>query len=153
MSKISLIALDMDGTLLNSALKISKANQQSIRDAIACGTEIVISTGRAYQGIPVGIYENTIPLNIFLPIAEKLSKYDILLHVFADGQCFNQSSQTSVIEKLPCSEIFKQFLHNAGIGIAMNNTDSKVKGAADFVSLSNNEDGVAYAIKHFLTNH
>ncbi len=35
----------------------------------------------------------------------------------------------------------------AGIGVAMENADEKVKSHADFVTLSNTEDGVAYAIE------
>ncbi|MCX7796717.1 MAG: Cof-type HAD-IIB family hydrolase [bacterium] len=35
----------------------------------------------------------------------------------------------------------------AGIGVAMGNADEKVKNSADFITLSNTEDGVAYAIE------
>ncbi|MGC8971910.1 MAG: Cof-type HAD-IIB family hydrolase [bacterium] len=38
-----------------------------------------------------------------------------------------------------------------GIGVAMGNADEKVKKSADFVTLSNTEDGVAHAIEMFLT--
>jgi hypothetical protein len=38
----------------------------------------------------------------------------------------------------------------AGIGVAMGNADEKVKKVADFITLSNTEDGVAYAIKKFI---
>lgn len=40
----------------------------------------------------------------------------------------------------------------AGLGIAMKNAQDVVKQAADFITLSNDEDGVAYAVKKFYLN-
>ena len=40
-------------------------------------------------------------------------------------------------------------LKTAGCGIAMGNADQAVKAAADRVTLSNNEDGIAYAIRNW----
>ena len=40
-------------------------------------------------------------------------------------------------------------LRAAGYGVAMGNAEDAVKEAADFVTISNNEDGVAYALKNF----
>lgn len=37
----------------------------------------------------------------------------------------------------------------AGLGIAMENAQDVVKQAADFITLSNEEDGVAYAVEKF----
>ena len=37
----------------------------------------------------------------------------------------------------------------AGIGVAMGNAQQLLKDSADFISLSNEEDGVAYAIERF----
>lgn len=44
--KIKLIALDLDGTLLNSNLEISKSNQEAIAKAVAKGIHVMFSTGR-----------------------------------------------------------------------------------------------------------
>jgi hydroxymethylpyrimidine pyrophosphatase-like HAD family hydrolase len=41
-------------------------------------------------------------------------------------------------------------LRAAGIGVAMANATACVKAAADHVTLSNNEDGIAAALAHFL---
>ena len=38
----------------------------------------------------------------------------------------------------------------AGIGVAMGNADKEIKAAADFITKTNEEDGVAYAIKTFI---
>ena len=41
-------------------------------------------------------------------------------------------------------------LRAAGVGVAMGNADPAVKAAADMVTLSNNEDGIAYALEKLL---
>ena len=40
-------------------------------------------------------------------------------------------------------------LKAAGIGVAMGNADEHTKAAADYVTRSNNEDGIAAALQHF----
>ena len=39
----------------------------------------------------------------------------------------------------------------AGIGVAMGNATEELKAAADYVTASNDEDGIAKALYHFLT--
>lgn len=41
----------------------------------------------------------------------------------------------------------------AGLGVAMENAPSEIKQAADFVTLSNENDGVAYVIEKFILNN
>ena len=41
-------------------------------------------------------------------------------------------------------------LEAAGIGVAMGNATESVKAAADYVTASNNQDGIAAALEHFL---
>ena len=41
-------------------------------------------------------------------------------------------------------------LQAAGMGVAMGNAAQKVKEAADFVTRSNNDDGIAYALARLL---
>ena len=43
-------------------------------------------------------------------------------------------------------------LRDAAIGVAMENADGNVKAAADYVTLSNEEDGVAEAIRKFVVS-
>ena len=43
-----------------------------------------------------------------------------------------------------------QMLKWSGMGIAMANSPEEVKSAADWVTLSNNDNGLALAIKKFL---
>lgn len=46
-----LIALDMDGTLLNEKKVISKENVKAIQKAVAKGVKVVLATGRPTKGI------------------------------------------------------------------------------------------------------
>ena len=41
-------------------------------------------------------------------------------------------------------------LKAAGFAVAMGNAEEKIKAAADFVTKTNEEDGVAYAIRRFV---
>ncbi|WP_243292822.1 Cof-type HAD-IIB family hydrolase [Bacillus sp. FJAT-47783] len=46
---MKIIAIDMDGTLLNSAEEITDENANAIKKAQSQGVEVVIATGRTYQ--------------------------------------------------------------------------------------------------------
>ena len=48
MSGIKLIALDLDGTLLNSALKVSERNAEAVKLALDEGVKVVLATSRWY---------------------------------------------------------------------------------------------------------
>ncbi len=48
MSDIKLIALDLDGTLLNSSLKVSERNGTAVRRALGAGVKVVLATSRWY---------------------------------------------------------------------------------------------------------
>ena len=54
---IKLIALDLDGTLLNPDKKISDANKQAIHRAREAGVKIVLCTGRPLMGIKAYVDE------------------------------------------------------------------------------------------------
>jgi 5-amino-6-(5-phospho-D-ribitylamino)uracil phosphatase len=49
MGKYKLLALDMDGTVLNDDQVVSEANSQAIAAAIAAGVTVMFSTGRGIQ--------------------------------------------------------------------------------------------------------
>ena len=48
-----LILTDLDGTLLRDDKSLSPANRQALERAAAQGAQVVIATGRFYEGIPV----------------------------------------------------------------------------------------------------
>ncbi len=57
-------------------------------------------------------------------------------------------------EMIACGDGFNDFtmIQYAGLGVAMANAQDVVKEAADFVTLSNEEDGVAFAVEKFYLN-
>lgn len=83
MRKYSLIALDMDGTLLNSEIKLSPGNRDAVRRAAQAGKQVVISTGRCLSEIRSTLKE--LPEIRYL-VCENGScvydcKYDATIHV------------------------------------------------------------------------
>ena len=55
-------------------------------------------------------------------------------------------------EMIACGDGFNDLsmIEFAGLGIAMANAKQPVKDVADFITLSNEEDGVAYAVEKFI---
>ena len=52
MRKIKIIALDLDGTLLNSNKELTPRNLAALNSAADAGIHIVPTTGRFYGGMP-----------------------------------------------------------------------------------------------------
>ncbi len=46
-----LIAMDMDGTLLNRDTKVSEGNAKALEDAMAAGHHVVLASGRMYASV------------------------------------------------------------------------------------------------------
>lgn len=57
---VKLIAMDLDGTLLNRQKMISPENQRALEDASARGVILVAATGRAWGTIPACVRENPV---------------------------------------------------------------------------------------------
>ena len=57
MRNIKLIALDLDGTLLNMEKKVPQGNYQALKECETAGIQIVPATGRGVGGIPPMIRE------------------------------------------------------------------------------------------------
>ena len=52
MNDIRIIALDLDGTLLNSSKELTEENLRALEEAAGKGIEIVTATGRFFDGMP-----------------------------------------------------------------------------------------------------
>lgn len=61
---IKMVAIDMDGTLLNSQNQISKENEEALRSAVDAGVHVVIATGRNYADA----MELLRPTGLILPV-------------------------------------------------------------------------------------
>ncbi|WP_066870642.1 Cof-type HAD-IIB family hydrolase [Clostridium mediterraneense] len=82
-----LIAIDMDGTLLNKEGKISKKNRQAINKATENGVKVVITTGRSFSGIERFLDE--LGLN-------KQGEYALVCNGGAAYNCYTREVITSV---------------------------------------------------------
>ena len=94
---IRLIAIDIDGTLVNSRGELPDANRAAIRDALTDGLEIVLVTGRAFHHA--------------LPVAEALS--DDLLLVVNNGALVKRRDGTTVDRRLLARELAAEVLSGA----------------------------------------
>ena len=125
MSKYKLIALDMDGTLLNSQKKISKPTISAMNKAIEANKYVVLSTGRAVaelndyenelSSIQYGILESGaliydlknkkiihqehIPSKMIEKIIATASQDDIMIHIITNGASIVSKKNLSEMEK------------------------------------------------------
>ena len=63
---IRLIAIDLDGTLLDSQGHVPEANRAAIAQALAAGIEIVIATGRRFDFARLVFEQLPTPLTLIL---------------------------------------------------------------------------------------
>ena len=75
MRNIRIIALDLDGTLLDSDKKLSEENKAALERAAYEGIEIVPATGRFYRGMPQVIRE--LPFVNFVISVNGAEVYDV----------------------------------------------------------------------------
>lgn len=125
MEKYKLIALDMDGTLLNSQKKISTATYKALESAIAANKHVVLSTGRAicelsdyqkeFAKIQYGICESgalvydfknnkiidqsTFPIDTINEIIAASKQEDTAMHVFSNGIAYLSHHDFTTLEE------------------------------------------------------
>lgn len=63
-----------------------------------------------------------------------------------DKLCINREEMIAIGDQ----EVDIPMIEEAGVGIAMGNAIDELKQKADFITKSNNEAGVAYALEHYL---
>lgn len=112
MSKIKLVAMDLDNTLLDSDKQISKHTQEVLKEAIRQGVYIVPATGRIFKSIPEFlrniegvryavccngatvydqyedriIYTNHLPKDVTFSLFDILEKYHCTHDIYQNGQ-------------------------------------------------------------------
>ena len=127
-SPIRLIAVDLDGTLLNDQKEITPRTRAALEAAAARGVELVPATGRTVSGIPAelramagvhyaitangarvmdlttgqAVRELYIPRDKALAAYDVLSRYDCLADLFQDGQGYTtQANQAAAYRFVP----------------------------------------------------
>lgn len=268
-----LIAIDLDGTLLNSKKMISLKNRENIRLAMERGVKIVVCSGRIYAGARIFarqietkeplvacngaiikdmetgefLYSNPMNADDCLKVIDICRKYDIYFHVYIGDTMYAEKLESSALfywEKnkqlpederidvrvannlgdvigkthMPVSKVVvissnleqlsrarravncissvdmassnfdnfevmnkgvskgkaieflahrfnikreeiiaigdnendRSMIEYAGLGVAMGNAESFIKDMADYITLSNDQDGVAEVIRRFV---
>ncbi len=151
---IKLLALDMDGTLLNEAKEIPQAHITAIHQAIEKGVKLVLCTGRPLFGV-LPYYKK---LGLDLQFSGVRSQPVIYEAMPLGTTKATALSRLAAILKIEPSEIMAmgdanndiEMLQFAGLGIAMGNASDHVKSLANDVTTSNEEDGVARAIEKYI---
>ena len=161
--KYKLIVLDLDGTLTNSKKVITPRNREILIRVQEQGVRLVLASGRPTYGI--------------VPLANELrmNEFGGFILSYNGGEIINWGTQEMIelvpqgIDKaLSLAVLLKEIgverkemiaigdgyndlsmIKFAGLGIAMGNAQEPVKKAADYITLSNEEDGVAEALEHF----
>lgn len=142
-TNIRLIAIDLDGTLLNQEKKVSEKTKEVLRQAVQKGIVIVPATGRHYHGIPKEVielegiryflttngaavydkkqkdylYEDAMPCAFALQVLKELMKYDILVDAFINGDAFRKEKDMDYIQKLQISDVMKEFMRKSRKGV------------------------------------
>lgn len=93
-----LIALDMDGTLLNEAKEITKENYAAIQDAKANGKKVILATGRPLAGV-----------QRYLEHLDLISDDDYV--VAFNGALVQKTKSGEIISKTPLSMEDYQYLY------------------------------------------
>lgn len=142
-AEIRLIAIDLDGTMLNQEKKVTEHTKEVLIQAGRNGILIVPSTGRHYHGIPEDVvkidgiryfltmngaaiydkvqedylYEDAMPCDFALRILKELMQYDILIDAFIRGYAYRKEADISYIKDLQIPDILKEFMRKSRKGV------------------------------------
>lgn len=140
---IRLIAIDLDGTMLNNEKKLTEHTREVLVRAGREGIVILPATGRHYKGIPEAvaglegvryflttngasvydkeqgsyIYEDSMPCAFALQILEKLMQYDILVDAFIGGDAYRSEADMDYVKYLQIPDVLKEFIRNSRKGV------------------------------------
>lgn len=124
MSQYALLALDMDGTLLDDEQRVSDENKQAIEEAMRAGVTVILSTGRGFvNAVPYAeelgltgpmvtvnggeVWKNPNELHLrhllerskVQQMYEVSQKYDTWFWAYSIQGIYNKEKWTAVIEK------------------------------------------------------
>ena len=90
------IAIDLDGTLLNSYGEISNENKEALNKAIDKGVQIVLTSGRISKAIEY--ISNQIGRNNYLISGNGTTIYDLKNGVEIYNKCMSRETALKIIE-------------------------------------------------------
>ena len=133
---IRLLALDLDGTVLNDAKHISPANRYAIQDALAAGVTVVPASGRPLDGLcpefldipgvqyaltsngaalyrlrdKALLYHECLPTGTAADIMAALEHKRMLATFFLNGKGYVPARQLPYLDELPLSQPIRDYL-------------------------------------------
>ena len=138
MHDIKLIALDLDGTLLDSEKRLSETNRAALERAAAEGVHIVPTTGRFYSAMPENIrslpfvryvivingagifdlaeekvlYRAEMKWEQAVRIMEYLDTMDVIYDCYMDNRAWMSASLKEKIDDFAPNEHYRRMLHD-----------------------------------------
>lgn len=110
---IKLIAIDLDGTLLNSKRELSDENKEAIREAKEMGVQVVLCTGRPLRS-----------MTHFLEEADLLGEDDLVI-----------TYNGGLIQQAKTGEIINEITHNREESLDIYRLGEKLKLPVNFIDL------------------
>ncbi len=133
---IKLLALDLDGTVLNDAKHITPATRQALEAAIAAGVTVIPASGRPLTGLSPEfldipgveyaltsngaalyrlrdrqpIYTDYLDTGLAAELMERLSSLELMATFFAAGRGYAVQRQLALLPRLSVSQAVKDYL-------------------------------------------
>lgn len=136
MKPIKIIALDLDGTLLNSEKKLSERNRRALTACAAQGIHIVPTTGRAASGVPAQVLSlpgvryaittnggavadlktgavlerRTIPNSQALSLLRMADRYDVMYDPYIEGRGITEPKFINNMERYHLTPVLQEMV-------------------------------------------
>ncbi len=136
---IRLVAIDLDETLFDKQKRLSEVNRLTCEEALEKGIQVVIATGRPYNGIPaealklkglryaictsgasvydlkehICIYHDPMPRERVMKLIAGLMPMPVLCDVLIDGQAYIDASKSPMIDSIIAANSFKQYFRTS----------------------------------------
>ncbi len=143
MKDVKIIALDLDGTLLNSKKELTCRNLSALRSASERGIEIVPTTGRFYGGMPEEIrclpfihyaitingaqvqrlsdgkvlYRSEIPRRQAVEVMEMLDRWPVAYDCYCDNHAFMTGAMQEKIEEYTADIHYQRMVRQLRQGV------------------------------------
>ena len=134
---VGIIALDLDGTLLNSNKELTEVNREALERAADAGWSVVPTTGRFYGGMPQVIrdlpfvrhtitingaeaadlstgeviYRAELPWKQAVEIMSFLDEYPVIYDCYQGNEAFMTAAQKELIDEMASSPHYRKMLH------------------------------------------
>ena len=153
-----LVALDMDGTLLDGAKRVLPSSTEAIEEALAAGRHVAICSGRCPAMVEVS--RDELAGIRYAICGSGTSLFETASLEFSPTEANKGTGMLALAELLGVpreatiavgdADNDLPMLRDAGLGVAMGNANERVRAAADVVVADNDHGGVAEAIRTYL---